>query len=208
MQLPLQISFRNMNSSAAVEARIQEEAAKLEMFYDRIMSCRITVELSRYHSQRSKVFHIRLDLTVPGGEIIVRHEPGLPNTAKHSTVERPGKTRTNNEAHKDILLAIHDAFKTARRQLQDFARKQHGEVKQHLAPPEGKVLRLDPAGTFGFLQTPDGEEIYFHRNSVLHNAFAQLAPGSIVTFVAESGEKGPQARAVKLTGQTQHTGPE
>lgn len=206
MQLPLQISFRNMDSSAAVETRIREEAAKLDTFYDRIMSCRVVVEMPRHHLQRGKVFNIRIDMTVPGGEIVVRHEPSLHGTAKHTGVKRQKKSLEIEGAYKDVFVAIRDAFRTARRQLQDYARKQNGAVKQHALMPEAMVIKLAPEEDYGFLQTIDGEEIYFHRNSVLQDAFDQLEVGSVVTFVEEKGDKGTQASTVKIINRTQRAG--
>lgn len=202
MQLPLQITFRNMDASEAVEARLREEAAKLDTFYDRIMSCRVVVEIPRHHLQGGKLYHIRIDLTVPGGEIVVRHEPSLHRAARHTAAERRRKAHEVEGAHKDVFVTIRDAFKVARRQLQDFARKQSGVVKQHASTPEGVVIKLVPEEDYGFLQTVDGEEVYFHRHSVLQDAFDQLVVGSIVTFVAARGDQGPQASTVKITGQS------
>jgi hypothetical protein len=66
MKLPAQITFRNMDSSPAVEARVREEAEKLSEFYDSIMGRRVMVEIPHQHRQQGKRFHIRSDLTVPG----------------------------------------------------------------------------------------------------------------------------------------------
>lgn len=206
MQLPLQISFRNVAASDAVETRIQEEAAKLDTFYDRIMSCRVVVESPRHHQQHGKIYNIHIDLTVPGGEIVVRHEPSLHRSAKHTEVARNKKSLEVDGAYKDIYVAIRDAFRSARRQLQDYARKQKGVVKQHVLVPEGHVIKLVPEQDYGFLQTSEGEELYFHRNSVLQEAFDQLEVGSQVTFVAEKGDKGLQASTVKLIGQQLRAG--
>ena len=74
-------------------------------------------------------------------------------------------------------------------------------MKHHEGSPIGTVVRLDPSGEFGFLETSDGAEIYFHRNSVLDDAFSRLAVGTRVTFAEEVGEKGPQASTVKLLGK-------
>jgi cold shock CspA family protein len=63
------------------------------------------------------------------------------------------------------------------------------------------VTQLDPLGEFGFLETGDGREIYFHRNSVLENGFSRLNVGARVTYVEEMGDKGPQASTVKLMGK-------
>ncbi len=74
-----------------------------------------------------------------------------------------------------------------------------GQVKQHEAEPIATVVRVDPSGEFGFLETPDGREVYFHRNSVIGSA--KLGEGTRVTFVEEEGEKGPQASTVKVMGK-------
>lgn len=206
MQLPMQISFHNMETSPAVETRIREEVAKLETFYARIMSCRVVVETPRHHLQRGKIFNIRIDLTVPGGEIVVDHEPTLHRTAKQTALERTRKSHEIEGPYKDIYVAIRDAFKAARRRLQEYARKQNGIVKQHEPTPEGRISKLLPEENYGFLQTPEGDEIYFHRNSVLNDAFDQLEVGSVVTFAAEKGDKGPQASTVKLSGKAQPAG--
>jgi cold shock CspA family protein len=65
----------------------------------------------------------------------------------------------------------------------------------------GKVARIDSSEEFGFIETPDGRELYFHRNSVLNDAFARLKPGTAVTYAEEEGEKGPQASTVRLLGK-------
>ena len=99
------------------------------------------------------------------------------------------RTPTADERHSDLTFAINDAFKRARRRLQDQARRLQGQVKQHEGQPIGTVARLDPSGEFGFLRSGDGREIYFHRNSVLDADFSRLVPGTRVTFAEEVGEK-------------------
>jgi len=79
MNLPVQMTFRNMDASAAVAARVQEEADKLERYFDRITSCRVIVEAPLRHHRRGDPFHIRIELGVPGKELVVTHEP----TSKH-----------------------------------------------------------------------------------------------------------------------------
>jgi cold shock CspA family protein len=76
-----------------------------------------------------------------------------------------------------------------------------GQVKQHEAPPIGTVVRLDRSGEFGFLESPDGREIYFHRNSVLDGGFSRLTVGARVAFAEAMGEKGPQASTVRPLGK-------
>ncbi len=180
MQLPLQITFRNIESSPAVEAKIRERAAELDRYHDHIMGCRVVVESPHRRHHQGKLYHVRVDLTVPGGELAVSREP-----AEHRAFE-------------DVYVAIRDAFDAARRQLEDHARRRRREVKAHAAPPYGRVSKLFPDEEYGFIETPDRREIYFHRNSVLRDAFERLQVGSEVEFTEEQGDSGPQASTVRM----------
>jgi cold shock CspA family protein len=112
-----------------------------------------------------------------------------------------GRTAQADERQAGLSFAINDAFKHARRRLQDHVRRLQGQVKQHESQPTGTVKSLDASGEFGFLEAVDGHEVYFHRNSVLDGAFSRLVLGMHVTFAEEMGEKGPQASTVKLLGK-------
>jgi cold shock CspA family protein len=70
----------------------------------------------------------------------------------------------------------------------------------HESPPHARVARLFPEDGYGFLETPEGTEVYFHRNSVLDAGFNRLKVGAEVAFVTEEGEKGLQASTVRITG--------
>jgi cold shock CspA family protein len=198
MNLPIQITFRNLNHSDAVEARIREEAAKLESFYDGMMSCRVMVEVPHHHRQRGNPFHIRIDVGVPGAELVVKHEPTLHSSMQKVEEDCATKEMEVQGAHKDIYVAIRDAFKAARRELQDYARRQRAQVKTHEPAKIARVHRLFPDEGYGFLETPDGREIYFHKNSVLNGGFDQIEVGAEVRFVEEQGIKGTQASTVRL----------
>ncbi len=198
MQLPVQITFRNMDPSAAVEARIREEVDKLAEFYDSIMGCRVMVEMPHQHRQRGKRFHIRIDLTLPGGEIVVKHEPSLHDSIQQTEIEKRKKKQEIAAPHKDVYVAIRDAFKATRRRLQDYARKQSGAVKHHEPALHACVSKLFPEEGYGYLETPEGGEIYFHKNSVLNEGFEKLVIGTEVSFVEEAGDKGPQASTVRI----------
>lgn len=201
MRLPIQITFRNMDSSPAVEARVREEAEKLSEFYDSIMGCHVMVETPHQHRQQGKRFHIRIDLTVPGGEIVVKREPSLHISIQRTGTEKRLKEQEIAAPHKDIYVAIHDAFKAARRRLQDYARKQSGAVKQHEPAPRARVSRLFPEDGYGYLETLDGSEIYFHKNNVLNDGFEKLAIGTEVSFVGEEGDQGLEVSAVRIIGR-------
>lgn len=186
MQLPLQVSFRHMDHSDAIEALIHEKAAKLDTFANHIMSCRVVVEPAGKHHLHGNLYEVHLDITLPGGEIAVTREP------------------SQHTEYRDISVAIRDAFDAARRQLEDYVRRQRGAVKAHETSPHARVSRLFPDEGYGFLATPDGREIYFHRNSVLNGTFDRLEVGTEVTFVEEAGSKGPQASTVRPVGRHSH----
>ena len=208
MQLPVQITFRNMDRTDALEAFVREKATQLDLYYDRIMRCRVIVALPHQHHRLGNLYHVRIDLTVPGGELAISQKGGLHTVLKQTRVERVEKAEEIDTAHKDPYLTIREAFEDARRQMQDYVRRQRGQVKTHAVTPYGRVVQLFGAEEYGFLKTPDGREIYFHKNSVLANGFEHLKIGTEVSFVEEEGEKGPQASTVKLLsgGQTHGSG--
>jgi cold shock CspA family protein/ribosome-associated translation inhibitor RaiA len=184
MQTPVEIEFQEMVASPAVEKLIADQVKKLERRYGRITACRIVVKGPGNRHQTGGLYDINIRLALPDGrEVDV------------------GRTPKADERHSELPFAINDAFKRARRQLQDKARRMEGKIKSHEGQPIGTVVRLDPNGEFGFLRSNDGQEIYFHRNSVVEGEFSELAIGSRVVFADEIGEKGPQASTVKLLGK-------
>jgi ribosomal subunit interface protein len=108
MQIPLQISLRGLKRSDAILEAIRERAGRLEHFHDRIMSCRVVVELGSLHKHQGRQFSVHIDLKVPGSEIAVTHE--------HA---------------EDFQVALRKAFDAARRKLEDTARERRGDVKDH-----------------------------------------------------------------------------
>ena len=202
MQVPLQITFRDMEPLAEAEECIREEAARLETFYSRIMGCRVTVEVPHRHHRKGRLYHIRIDLTLPGKELVIKHQPGLSAGIRRSGAAKMNKRFEVGAPHQNLYLAIADAFRFAGRRLQDYARRQRGDVKTHEAPLVGTVTRLFPDEGYGFLATPEGREIYFHERSVLNGAFHRLKVGSEVNFVEEQGEKGAQASTVRIKRKT------
>ncbi len=190
MQLPLQISFRNMEPSDAVEAAIRERAERLDRFHPRIMGCRVVVEAPHRHHHKGKLYEIHVDLTVPGGEIAVTH------------------SGPKNHAHEDVYVAIRDSFNTAGRLLEDHVRKIRGDVKHHEPPLHGKIVRLFPDDGYGFIETADGNEIYFHKNAIAGGDFDKLKVGVEVRLAVAEKEsaQGPQATTVMPVGKHHITG--
>jgi len=198
MKSQLQITFRNIRPSKEIDGWIRAEVNKLETFYTQLMGCRVAVEIPHRHHKKGSPYHIRIDLRVPNGEIVVKRGPSLNARARHLGECELEKQAELRMMHKDLRRAIHDAFKAAGRCLQDYARRQRGAQKSHLELPEGRVSKILPREGYGFLTSIDGHEIYFHKNSVLGRAFPRLKVGTAVRFVAEEGEKGPQASTVQI----------
>ena len=185
MRTPLQITFRHMDPSPALEARIRQRADELDRFFDRITACRVVVESGTRRHQQGNVFDVSIDLTVPGAEIVVGRDSGA------------------NHAHEDAHVAVRDAFDAARRRLEDHVRGRRGDVKLHAVPDHGRIARLLPDRDCGFILTAAGDEIYFHRNSVAGGVFDKLEIGAEVRFVAQSSEsaQGDQASTVVPLGK-------
>ena len=152
MKSELQITYRNMKPSAEIEKWIHAEAAKLDTLYSRVMGCRVAVEVPHRHHRKGSPYHIRIDLTVPRGEIVVKREPSLNAQARHLG-ERESKKRSEVKVpHKELRQAINDALKAAGRRLQDYARRQRGDIKSPTLLPRGS---RDQDLAAGRLRIPD-----------------------------------------------------
>ena len=179
MQIPLQISLHGIAHSNALYNAIREKAEKLERYYDRIMSCRVVLELAGRHQRKGKQFMVRIDLKVPGGELAV--------TREHDA---------------DLQVALRNAFDAARRQLEDYARGERGDVKRHAPEFTGRVARIDAEQGIGFIATDDGREYYFSRDNVVTPPFEHLAVGTAVHFIEEVAGEGLQAKRVSAHGKS------
>jgi cold shock CspA family protein len=182
METPVEIDFQGMDAKPEVRSAIAKHVSQLEGRFGRVTAGRVVLKAPGGRHRTGGLYEINIRLALPEGREV-----------------NIGRTAHQDERHSDLNFALNDAFKRARRQLQDQARRLQGQVKQHEGEPIATVVRVDPSGEFGFLETADGREIYFHRNSVLDNA--RLEEGARVTFAEEMGEKGPQASTVKLMGK-------
>jgi cold shock CspA family protein len=183
MQTPVEIDFRGMRGSPDLRASIEKHVAELERRYGSMTACRVVLKAPGGHHRTGGLYEVNIHLALPNGREV--------------NVDR---TPPADERHADIGFAINDAFKHARRRLQDHVRRLRGKVKQH-EKPIATVKTIDPSGEFGFLEASDGHEMYFHRNSVLDDAFSHLTVGTQVTFAEEMGEKGLQASTVEIMGK-------
>lgn len=175
MEIPLQITSRDFDLTDAIKAEIMEKAIKLEKFYDRITRCRIVVETPHRHHHEGKLYNVHIYITLPGGELIIKREPD-----------------------EDLYVAIRNSFNAAKRKLEDYSRRQRGDVKHHEETPVAQISALFSEMGYGFITTPDDREIYFHENSVVNREFKNLKIGMEVRFTEEKGLKGPQASSVTV----------
>lgn len=183
MQTHLQITFRGMASTEPIESYVRTRADKLERFSDRITGCHVVIETPHRHKLHGNHHRVRIDLVVPGEELVVSRDPAERKVAE------------------DLYASIDAAFDDAQRLLEEHVRTQRHDVKAREAPARhGHVTKLFSYEGYGFLETRAGGEVYFHKNSVLHGGFARLQIGARVRYVEEEGEKGPQASTVVLLG--------
>ena len=175
MALPLQITIRDFLQTEAIKTHIEKKAKSLTKFFNKIISFKIVVEQPKRHLHDGKLYSVSIDISVPHQEIVVNHV-----------------------LNKDVYIAIRDAFNAAKRQVRDTRRQQMGFVKNHQEKSiaHGKITRIFPEEGFGFIETHDGREFYFNKDSVAHPDFNQLDVGVAVQFLEIIGDDGMQANQV------------
>ncbi len=113
MALPIDITFRDMTPSIALEATIERWVDRLARLEPRITRAAVVVERPHRKHRTGQLFHVRLEIAIPDQVIVVGRDPQL------------------DEAHADAYTAVGDAFRAARRQLQDALEIRRGDVKIH-----------------------------------------------------------------------------
>ncbi|HLK81545.1 MAG TPA: HPF/RaiA family ribosome-associated protein [Xanthobacteraceae bacterium] len=187
MQTPVEIDFHGLKADERLRACVMKNISVLEQRFGRITAGRVVIRAPSERHRTGGVCEITIRLSLPQGREV--------------DIGRSEKAEKADPRLADPVVALNAAFKRARRRLQDHARRMRGDVKTHDGPPIATVKRFDEAGGFGFLETRDGREIYFHRNSILDGGARQMEPGTRVTFCEEMGNKGPQASTVKVLGK-------
>lgn len=171
--LPIQITIRDISNSPTLKTHIEEKFAKLERFYNRIMSCHVVVEVSQKHKHQGKIYNVRIDLKVPRRELVV-----------------------TKKTDQDMYVAIRDAFDAIARQLEEFARKRQGRVKTHEEIMHGCITRLVENEGYGFIEGADGNEYYFNDLNMHYPAFNKLTIGDLVAYIPQAMKSGRQAHRV------------
>jgi len=190
MQKPVEIAFRNIESSDSAEAAIRDHVARLEHIFGRMTSCRVRVDQRNQNVNETMPPVVHIDISVPGhNDIVVAHE------ADH--LQRKYQAP-------DMRNAINEAFRIAERRLGKYKDKltDHGIAERgHEAANEfrGQIAEITPERDFGFLLTKEGGLLYFHRNSLLSGDFDGLERGDEVSYVEQTGDTGPIASKVRVT---------
>ena len=144
MQVPLRISFHNMERTEDIEAQIREKIAKLEKFCDRITSCHVMIDEPHQHHRQGNQCQVRIQIAVPQRELVVDRQ--LP---QHQSAE-------------DLRVALREAFDEMRRQLADYELRRQleddihqlcGQTKQHVEPVHDRVDQVFPDANDGSIES-------------------------------------------------------
>ncbi len=185
MKVPPEITYRNVDKTGAIATLVDEKIAKLERVCNYINSCQIAIEKDHDRPRGGSPFRVRIDVTVPPNhELVAESSPGEPNQ------------------YPKLETVIRDAFSKMERQLKDLSdlQRESSQSKNHVAADETAALvtQLFREDGYGFIKSLAGEDIYFHRNSVLHDDFDRIEIGTGVRFAAAEGDKGLQATTVQI----------
>lgn len=175
MEIPINISTRDVDLPPGMEDLIRRRVGKLERFFNDLVGCRVMVEAPGQRHQSGGPYQVRVEMSVPNKDLVVSNQPA-----------------------EDLRSAVDDAFDAAERQIKEYAERARGETKQHIPNPVGPVVRLFPEEGYGFIASPDGRQIYFHENAVLDPGFQALELNMRVRFAEEQGHEGPQASTVEI----------
>lgn len=178
---PVQVTFHGVAKDDRLEQSIRGYVAHLPRFHPRIHGVDVTVTRSRSRRTGNR-WRIKIHVKLPGRDVI------------------GGDNHAGAREHENPFYALSDAFRAVERQLADDNRMRKGAIKSRSEEglQQALVARLDD--DHGFLETPDGRDIYFHRNSVLDGHFDELLIGDVVRFAEEQGEQGPQASTIHPGG--------
>ena len=173
MQLPLQLTFRDMVPLPSLEPEIRRRAAQLDRFAGEVMSCHVVVESEGNRHRTGHEYRVKATVRVPDDVIVAGEHQGGP----------------------DVFVALHGTFDALDRQLEDYVRRRRGQTKQHAVVVHGRIESLSDDGV-GHIVSEAGDEYRFDRSQVEHPAFEHLAVGQEVRFLEGNTRSGREARRV------------
>ena len=188
MQTTPELIFHDVDRSAWVETYILERVQRLERFAEGITSCRVTLAQEQASHHKGNRYSVLVEARMP---------PNQDLAAK--------KGKVIHDMQQQLPALINLAFGAIERQLKKAAELRRGEMKKHAEHDDGQqqgvVEKLFEEG-YGFLrELGDDRQVYFHRNSVLHDDFERLAIGTEVRFTPQAGDDGPQASSVQIVAK-------
>lgn len=185
MQFPPEIAFRGFEPAEWLKEAIHKEIDKLDDHFGRVVGCRVMVELPHRRHEEGNPYHVRIELSVPGRNLVVNRS-----------------TKSRERERETQMTAVDDAFSAMTRRLEDYVRELRGDVKQKRDVAQGRIWRLFPGSApgerYGFIRTSDGTDVYFHENSLLDTDYEEIDVGTEVRFNEEQGREGPQASTVRV----------
>jgi cold shock CspA family protein len=180
MQVPLQLQFRDMDADPRIEEVIRRRVDRLEQRCDDIVSCRVLVARPHEAATSGNPWRVRIEVRIPPGHELVVH-----------------KKPDDHDLNDPLETVVNNAFDAVERQVKETVDRRRHDVKTH-DEPWALVVRLHPDEDYGFLKTPIGRDIYFHRNAVTGDGFDRLEIGTRVRFEETMGRDGPQATTVQI----------
>jgi len=220
MEVPPEIVLKNVKMTSEIDKLLNRGIAKLEQTCNYITNTHITLEREQGRHQTGNPYRMLIDIRIPNRAAIVVSRSskaakskleGLTGTPARlgidvelekgadKQVDLPKKLKVREEP---LQALIRRAFDSARRQLEKEVEKQRGEEKTSAQlQTQAVVEKIFRDEGYGFLRSLDGQQIYFHQNSVLHDHWNSLNAGAIVRYVPELGEKGLQASTVEMVNK-------
>ncbi|MBN1367925.1 MAG: HPF/RaiA family ribosome-associated protein [Dehalococcoidales bacterium] len=205
MQIPPEISIKGFEITAAIDNLLQNQITRLERVCGYITSIRVAIEKEQGRHQSGNPYRIRLDIRVPPNhEMVVRRLTVLHGEMKvsieaESELEMAEKKRPRFRKDEPLPAAIKNTFDSARRQLERIVERQRKEIKAHPQNQiKGFIEKLFRDDAYGFIRAIEGQQVYFHKHSVLRNDWERLQVGTGVRFIEEPGEKGLQASSLEI----------
>lgn len=181
MAKSLHVAYRNMARSSAIDAHIERSFSRLQQSLRGTDSCHVTIETLPPGDGGNTRYSVCIDLTTPDQSHLRSDE--------------------YQHVHSDVFIAISRAFDEVLRQIENSQTRTYVHRGDRQKPLSGRIIELFPDLGYGKIETAEGREVYFHRNSVLGDDFAKLKIGSLVNFTEDIGMLGPQATVLKLVSE-------
>jgi ribosomal subunit interface protein len=185
MQVAPEVIFKDIDRSPWVESYVAERLGHLEKFSPEITRCHVTVAREQASHKKGNRYSVMIEVRMP---------------RQHDLAVK--KQKQIRDMQTQLPAVINEAFGAIEKQLKKTVALRRHEEKAHESEPRGLVEKIFAGEGYGFIRSLDGtRQLYFHRNSVLHEDFERLAVGTEVRYNPEEGEQGPQASSVQIVAK-------